>query len=201
MAVVLASVGASFYFWRQSVELRRRFESAHGRAVPTPESVRRVREGDRLPEFVARDTEGREVRVVPRGGKRSLLFIYDPKCDRCEAGIPAWSKVSDKLKQLGADVEVVALSVADSDTTVQHARSAGLPFAAVPFPSIELQKKYGVTEVPLTVVVDPQGVVLGVWDKPLDEGEVGDVVEFVCPECIKRAVVARSTSMKEERKE
>jgi len=61
------------------------------------------------------------------------------------------------------------------------------PFAVAPFPSVEMQKRYGVTEVPLTVVVDAKGVVRAVWNKPLDEGEVADVVETACPECVKRA--------------
>src|SRR6266545_1894466 len=182
--------GVSLYLWRQNVDLRSQLEAARVQRSETG-MPRRVREGDQLPEFVALDTGGREVRVAARGEK-TLLFIYDPKCERCEAGMPAWLKVQEKLKQLGARVQIFALSVADSYTTVQHARRGQLPFSSVPFPSVDLQKKYGVTEVPLTVAIDPQGTVVGVWDKPLDQGEVGDVLEVVCPECIERAIVARS---------
>ena len=101
--------------------------------------------------------------------------------------MPSWIKLAGKLKHLNASVQVIALSIADSYTTVQHARTAKMPFSVVPFPDVELQKRYGATEVPLTVVVDAQGIVLAVWDKPLDDGEVGDVIESVCPECPERA--------------
>ena len=101
--------------------------------------------------------------------------------------MPAWIKLTDRLSQLKAPVHVVALSITDSYTTVEHARRIKAPFATVPFPDVELQKKYGAVEVPLTVVVDPRGIVQAVWNKPLDEGEVGDVLETVCPECPQRA--------------
>jgi len=188
VVLLLAAAGSAVYFWRQNVQLRSQIPGAAGAtSPPASESVRLVREGDVLPEFVARDTEGHEVRVAARGGGISLLLIYSPSCDRCEAAIPAWVKAAGKLKTLRASVQVIALSVADSYTTVQHARAVKMPFPVVPFPDVELQKKYGATEVPLTVLVDQRGVVKAVWDKPLDEGEVGDVVETVCPECLERA--------------
>ena len=101
--------------------------------------------------------------------------------------MPAWVKLTNRLSQLKAPVQVAALSITDSYTTVVHARRIKAPFATVPFPDVELQKKYGAVEVPLTVVVDPRGVVQAVWNKPLDDGEVGDVIETVCPECPQRA--------------
>ena len=182
--LVVAAAAVVLYFWRQNTQLRRQAQASPTEKAPP---VRRVSEGDQLPDFIARDTEGREVRVLSRGAGSTLLFIYSPTCDRCEAGIPAWIKVANKLRLLKAPVQVIALSIADSYTTVQHARTVKLPFPAVPFPDVELQKKYGATEVPLTVVVDQQGVVQAVWDKPLDEGEIGDVIETVCPECPQRA--------------
>ena len=176
---------AAFYFWRQNVELRARLNAS----APTREAappVRLIREGDEVPEFTALSTEGREVKVAARGFSNSLLFIFSPTCDRCEAGMPTWIKLSNRLSQLKAPVQVVALSIADSYTTVEHAKRIKAPFATVPFPDVELQKKYGTAEVPLTVVVDARGVVQAVWNKPLDEGEVGDVIETVCPECPQR---------------
>ena len=182
-ALLIVAAAAVYYFWRQNAELRRGATVANTQ----PQPVHRVSEGDQLPAFSARDTEGRELKVSARGAGNTLLLIFSPTCDRCEAGMPAWIKLAGKLKQLKASVQVIALSIADSYTTVQHARTAKMPFPVVPFPDIEVQKRYGATEVPLTVVVDAQGNVLAVWDKPLDDGEVGDVIESVCPECPERA--------------
>jgi peroxiredoxin len=184
--LLLICASAAVYFWRQNVELRARLKTSAPAAQDAP-AVRLLREGDEVPEFTARSTEGQEVKVAARGTSNSLLFIFSPTCDRCEVGMPTWVKLSNRLSQLKAPVQVVALSIADSYTTVEHARRIKAPFATVPFPDVELQKKYGAVEVPLTVVVDARGIVQAVWDKPLDEGEVGDVIETVCPECPQRA--------------
>ena len=189
LLVTIVACAIAFYLWRQNVELRSRTETPGNDEAST--RVQRLREGIEVPEFMARDTEGREARVASRGNGATLLFIFSPTCDRCEAGMPAWIKVSNKLAELKSESRVIALSTADSYTTVEYARRAKVPFAIVPFPNVELQKQYGVTEVPLTVVVDDKGVARAVWNKPLDEGEVADVVETVCPECVKRAVKTR----------
>ena len=185
---VTAAAGAAVYFWRQNAELRNRLQASGPKpGEQSADVVRMVREGDELPEFTATNINGQPVQVAARGAGNTLLFIYSPSCDRCEASIPSWVKVSKKLSEFHSSTRIFALSIEDSYTTVQHARKMKLPFAVVPFPSVELQKKYGVTEVPLTVLLDQQGKVQAVWDKPLDEGEVGDVIETVCPECLERA--------------
>ncbi|MBI3650411.1 MAG: redoxin domain-containing protein [Acidobacteria bacterium] len=187
MLFLVAAISVAVYLWRQNTRLRERLQAATPRQEePASEPIRMVREGDELPEFTAPNIDGQEVKVAARGSRQTLLFIYSPSCDRCEASIPGWIKISNKLQQLHSSTQVLALSIADSYTTVQHTRKMKLPFAVVPFPSIELQKRYGVTEVPLTVLVNQQGKVQAVWSKPLDEGEVGDVIEMVCPECIER---------------
>jgi peroxiredoxin len=184
--LVVGAITAAIYFWRQNAELRAQLTSSPP-AGQVAQEVRLLREGDEVPEFTARSTEGREVKVAARGSGNSLLLIFSPSCDRCEAGMPAWIKLNNRLSQLKAPVQVVALSITDSYTTVEHARRIKAPFATVPFPNLELQKKYGAVEVPLTVVVDARGIVQAVWNRPLDEGEVGDVIETVCPECPQRA--------------
>jgi peroxiredoxin len=185
LIITLLACGAAIYLWRQNAELRNRTQSPGDQSAST--HAQSVREGYELPAFITRDTEGRESRIAVRGAGNTLLFIFSPACDRCEAGMPAWIKVGKKLAELQSNARVIALSTADSYTTVQYARRVKPPFAVAPFPSLEMQKQYGVTEVPLTVVVDAKGVVQAVWNKPLDEGEVADVIETACPECVKRA--------------
>lgn len=190
--LAVGALGTSIFLWRQNTELRRRAATAQ-RPSNQGAPVERVREGNELPAFTGLDTEGKEVRVAARGTGRTLLFIFSPTCDRCEAGMSAWIKLNNRLGRLGARINVVGLSIADSYTTVEHARRIKAPFAVVPFPNLDLQKRYGATEVPLTVVLDARGIVQAVWDKPLDEGEVGDVIEVVCPECLQQADSVRAS--------
>lgn len=189
--LTLGALGTAYYLWRQNAELQRRSQISSSEDKTNPvESARRLQEGQTLPQFTARDTEGREVQVAARGNGNTLLFIYSPSCDRCEAGMSAWINVGKKLSELRARVRVIALSTGDSYTTVQHARRIKAPYTVVPFPNTDLQKQYGVTEVPLTIVLNEKGVVRAVWNKPLDQSEVADVVETACPDCLRHTDIA-----------
>lgn len=201
IVIALVAVGVAVYFWQRNAALERRLlEGDRAGGSSTSTDVRLLREGDEVPEFLSRDSEGREVKVAARGGKPALLLIYSPTCDRCETGMPAWIALNRQLKEIKAQVEVVAISVAPSYETVQHAREHKLPFAPVVFPDPELQKLYGVVEVPLTVVVDVHGRVEAVWSAPLDGGQVGDVIETVCPQCIEPESASGSPTREEVRK-
>lgn len=195
LLVAAAALAVALYFWRQAVGLKNEIDEPANKVAG--QSVKKIQEGDRLPEFKALTTDGREV-VVANTGIKHLLFIFSPTCDRCESGMPSWAKVTTKLKEFQAAVQVIGLSIADSYATVEYTRREKPPFASVSFPSVELQAKYGATEVPLTVVVNSQSVVEAVWDKPLDDSEVWDVIETACPECIDRASVEGPNSQARE---
>jgi len=199
--LLLAGFGAAVLLVLENRRLRERIALLENRSAPPAAPAQPLREGVRVPEFTARDTEGREVRVGRRGQGSVLLFIYDPGCERCEEGMPAWGRLHDKLALMRAPVTVQALSVSDSYITVQHARRMKLPFSIVPFPNGQMQRSYGVTEVPLTVALDAEGVVQAVWNKPLDDGEAGDVLETVCPECFGQAMAAGPLSLREGKNE
>ncbi len=189
LAVALAAV--SIFQVRQAALLRLEIQSCHAAAagvgVPQAEPMRR---GKELPAFTARTTEGEELRVAARGQGPSLLLIYEPGCPRCEAALPSWIELHDELRVRGSEAAVVGLSVADSYSTVQHAREKGLPFPVVPFPDHDLVAAYGVTQVPIAAVVDADGRVVALWDSPLEAGARGDALELLCPQCLGSATVA-----------
>jgi len=180
----------ALYLWLQNRTLLVQI-AALERAVPreTREAIRPpvLRLGMAVPDFTARDTEGKDVHVAARGSARTVLFILEPGCPRCEATLPKWTQIFDKLSSVGAKTQVVALSTGPTYETVEYARGHGIPFPVVPFPTDEIQRSYGVTEVPLTVVLSPAGKVEALWNKPLSAGEMGDVVEASCPECLRQS--------------
>lgn len=194
-AMAVAGYVLAAYLYLQNVALETRLALAARDLKPAADAgrPRRLREGDALTPFSARAVDGKEMHLAAPGTGPWLLFIYDPACDRCEIALPRWLEVHDRLMRMGSMAHVIGLSIADSYSTVQHTRRARIPYPVVPFPSTDLQRQYGVTEVPLTVVADREGTVKAVWDKPLDEGEVGDVIEVVCPECIPTTVLAGSS--------
>lgn len=186
--LALVSTLAAIALWRENQALRAQLSTPRAaEAAPTPlppdQPAVVFRIGNELPEFTARDTEGNELRVARRSGSKSLLFIFEPGCPRCAATLPGWIEIFDRLSASGAKIRVLGLSTGPSYETVEYARSNGIPFPVVPFPSDALRRRYGVVEVPLSVVVSAQGTVEAFWPKPLTSGETADIVELVCPEC------------------
>src|SRR5262249_4267436 len=95
LILTLVVFGGAIYLQRQSADLRNRAQSPAKQPISIPTS--RMSEGIELPEFTARDTEGRETRIAVRGDGNTLLFIFNPTCNLCEAGMRAWVSVSKKL--------------------------------------------------------------------------------------------------------
>lgn len=190
-ALVVGLAALALVGWRRAALLRLEVASCEAAARPAGASeLEPLRLGKELPELTARSTEGEVIRVAARGRGPSLLLIYEPSCPRCEAALPTWIRLHDHLRSMGSEVSVIGLSIADSYTSVQHARERGMPFPVVPFPSRELVAAYGIRQVPVAAVIDNDGRVSALWEKALEAGEVGDAVELLCPQCLGSATVA-----------
>lgn len=189
--LVLALVAVVVVQQRRAALLRREIDTCHGAATPAGEALfELIRPGKVLPAFTARSTEGTQLEVAARGHGPSLLLIYEPGCPRCEAALPTWVELHDELRARGSPAAVVGLSVADSYSTVRHAREQGLPFPVVPFPDRSLVAAYGVGQVPIAAVVDVDGRVAALWNSPLEAGARGDALELLCPQCLGSALLA-----------
>lgn len=189
--LLLALAAVAAVQQRRVALLRLEIDTCHGAATPPGEALfEPIRLGKVLPAFTARSTEGTELEVAARGHGPSLLLIYEPGCPRCEAALPPWVELHDELRARGSEAAVVGLSLADSYSTVRHAREQGLPFPVVPFPDRSLVAAYGVGQVPITAVVDVDGRVAALWDSPLGAGARGDALELLCPQCLGSAALA-----------
>ncbi len=189
LAAVLVAVAV--YQARSIALLRLEIDSCHGAAAQAGmPRLEPMAVGKQLPELTARSIEGEVLQVAVRGRGPSLLLIYDPSCSLCEAAMPTWTRLYQDLRAQGSAAPVIGLSVADSYATVQHGRSHHLPFPVVPFPSRDLIESYGIGQIPLAAVVDTEGRVTALWDRPLEAGERGDILELLCPQCLGAATAA-----------
>lgn len=179
---------------RRAAMLRLEIDSCHGAQQAGTPAFEPIAPGKELPAFTARTTEGRELEVGARVGGPSLLLIYEPGCARCEAALPSWVQLFDELRARGSEAVVVGLSIADSYSTVQHARNLGLPFPVVPIPDPALVAAYGIVQVPIAAIVDGTGHVVTLWDSPLEAGARADALELLCAECLGSALSAQPVS-------
>lgn len=92
-------------------------------------------------------------------GARQVLFILDTRCGNCLVTLPAWGQIAETLRSRPEAVEVIGISTDPPDETRAYVQEHGLEFALVSFPDERFRQLYKVAGVPITLVVDPEGVV------------------------------------------
>lgn len=134
-----------------------------------------IREGDRLPDFVRTDHQGREIDTAKLRGKWVVLFFY-PKDNTpaCTAQSCAFRDMYEDFTAAGA--EVIGIS-ADSDKSHQgFAQRHQLPFPIVSDKDGSLKRLLGVPKTlfvlpsRVTYVVDPEGVVRTIFSAWINVG-------------------------------
>jgi peroxiredoxin Q/BCP len=139
----------------------------------------RPKPGDRAPDFSARSSDGRDIRLSDyRGAKRVVLFFY-PKdfTPGCTAEACSFRDAYDEL--VAKDTEVLGVSL-DSDTS--HAEFASrhrLPFPLLSDPEGRIARQYGAlgglqallgVAKRITFVIDREGIVRAVIHHELRVG-------------------------------
>lgn len=139
--------------------------------------------GGRAPDFVARDLEGREVKLAELQGEVVLLNIWATWCAPCREEMPSMQRLHEQLGPKG--LRIVAVSIdgprSASDATQgqggdlgQFARELGLTFNIWHDASGAIQQVYRTTGVPESLLIDRAGrivkKVIGAteWDDPVN---------------------------------
>lgn len=131
-----------------------------------------AREGNPAPDFTLRDLAGREVRLADLRGKVVLVNFWATWCPPCREEIP--SMVGLNRAMAGKPFQMLAVSI---DEGGKQAVEAYLAKAGAALPVLldtekKIGKRYGITGVPETFVIDRQGVILKkvvgplAWDDP-----------------------------------
>jgi peroxiredoxin len=125
--------------------------------------------GDWVPGFRAKTTEGRDLTSEELKGKFAVIYFFPkaftPGCTRQTA---RFRDAYPDLKELGA--EVIGVSVDDHETQCEFADKMQVAFPMVGDGNHEISRAFGVLRKWLkldrrvTFVVDPQGVVRGVFE-------------------------------------
>ena len=124
---------------------------------------------DTVPAIAAYDLDGNDVSLrYSAEAPHSVLFWFAPTCPSCEDNIEFWKQVyveqkSDRLRFLGmcaGQPDEAAAFVADHEIE--------FPVMSVTDPYI--MEAYQGNMLPQTVLISPEGTILGVWPGALDEG-------------------------------
>jgi peroxiredoxin Q/BCP len=129
--------------------------------------------GDRLPEVVLDDQDGRRVNLADLYAQGPIVLYFYPKDETpgCTAEACAFRDDHDSFAQAGA--KVVGVSSDDVDSHRRFASRHGLPFTLLADPggrvraAFGIKKSFGFIQGRVTYVVDQTGVIRHVYDSQL----------------------------------
>lgn len=123
-----------------------------------------VKPGSHVASFAYRTLSGRQATLAFDGSrKRYLLFVISTTCPWCERSIPEIRAITQMVRNGG--VQPLVVSIHDATATRDFAAAQHLDFDVVSAASSdEFQRGYGIEGVPTTILVNGDGVVLGVWE-------------------------------------
>lgn len=139
--------------------------------------------GSRAPDFVARDLEGREVKLAELQGEVVLLNIWATWCAPCREEMPSMQRLHEQLGPKGLRIVAVSIdgprsaldaSKGQGGDLSKFGRELGLTFSIWHDPSGAIQQVYRTTGVPESLLIDREGrivkKVIGAmeWDDPVN---------------------------------
>jgi peroxiredoxin Q/BCP len=159
--------------------------------------AKRLKVGDKAPEFCLQDARNNEVCLTDFRGKWLVLYFY-PKDNTtgCTKEAVDFSEHLSKFKKMGAAVIGVS-----PDSTVSHANfinKNNLKIILLSDPEHKVLNQYGVWQkkkmygkeyygvVRTTFVVDPKGNIRQLWEKVKVAGHADAVKDYVGTSCLRK---------------
>ncbi|MDQ0232915.1 thiol-disulfide oxidoreductase ResA [Metabacillus malikii] len=140
----------------------------------------KVKIGDKAPDFVLKDLDGKEHQLSDYRGKGVFLNFWGTWCEPCEREMPYMQNQYEYYKSQG--VEVLAVNIAESNIAVESFSNAlNLTFPIVLDKDRQVLQAYGVDPLPTTFLINPEGEVVHITSGSLSERLVRDFMEQIKP--------------------
>lgn len=101
-------------------------------------------------------------------GRPLVVFYLTPRCPSCAALIPTWNAIAHRVGQENTLALVPGVAPATLDEFRAYGRSNRLSSRRVIHVDDATIASKGLTEVPMTLVVDASGSVVGAWRGTVD---------------------------------
>ncbi len=117
-------------------------------------------EGNPAPEFALKDLSGRELKLADLRGKVVLLNFWATWCPPCREEIPSMMQLNQAMA--GKRFQMVAVSIDEGgkDAVEAYFKQSGNVLPALLDTNQAVAKRYGLTGVQETFVIDTKGVIL-----------------------------------------
>ncbi|MBH0191617.1 MAG: TlpA family protein disulfide reductase [Nitrospira sp.] len=129
-------------------------------AVRTQASERHaVRVGDEAPNFRLRDLDGNLTSLSQYRGKVVLLNFWATWCGPCRVEMPAMEQLYRTYSRREFQILAVSTDPQGAAVTRPFQQKTGLTFPILHDPEMQIGLTYGARSLPMTFMVDRQGVV------------------------------------------
>ena len=108
------------------------------------------------PDFALRTLNGEEITLSKLKGKVVLLDFWATWCAPCRESIPHLVQLHKTYQEKGLEVIGMNVDRGDVDTVRRFAKSMEIRYPIV-IAQDEVQRNYGVTGIPMTVLIDRDG--------------------------------------------
>ncbi len=139
--------------------------------------------GDVAPDFTAETIDGQTIKLSDFRGKTVLLDFWATWCSPCVAEMPNIKQALDKFGSCG-DLVVIGISLDQDPTTVkQFIKRKEIPWPQIckgPAEENPIAKKYNVSGIPATFLIDPQGKVAA---KDIQSTALDQALTKLFPDC------------------
>jgi len=135
-------------------------------------------EGKAAPDFTVRDLAGKETRLSDLKGKVALVNFWATWCPPCREEVPSMAVLNRLMA--GKPFRMLAISIDQGGKEAVEAffKQANTSLPAYLDSDGAIAKKYGITGVPETFVIDRKGVIIKKVIGPLD-WSAPEVVRFL----------------------
>lgn len=115
--------------------------------------------GSRLPEFSAKDLQGRQISSTDLRGKVVLVDFWATWCQPCKQEMPGYQKLADEYGSRGFAVIGLKLdTMADIEDPLHFAKKIGVHYPLVVATDDLKQKFGGIEGLPTTLLYDRHGI-------------------------------------------
>jgi peroxiredoxin len=128
-------------------------------AAAKPALSEAPRVGHLAPDFVLTTLDGREVRLSDYRGHVVFLNFWATWCGPCKVEMPAMDRLYREYRRQGFAILAVSTDPEGPAVTRPYREALGLTFTIAHDPDAVVMRLYGVRTLPVTFLVDREGVI------------------------------------------
>jgi peroxiredoxin len=140
------------------------------------EKNQRIKIGDTITPFTARDINGTPINLDDYKGSPVILRFFLIDCKFCIADTPAFNAYFEKHRQDGLKIIYINNDAPDIRAVRDFVEKLAIPFPVVADPAGRIAAQYNVKIQPLTMMLDPEHRLLAAVSGGVSEAELADIM-------------------------